>query len=109
MGALRLPRLVRVEERRRERGIGGARRLAQAEACSDRAGLRDLSLVQAFDRSLKSGLRHVAEGACLVPIDRERLVVEQDLAEPGQRSEEHTSELQSHSDLVCRLLLLKKK
>src|SRR5260221_3423659 len=28
-------------------------------------------------------------------------------AEP--RSEEHTSELQSHSDLVCRLLLEKKK
>src|SRR3712207_7664094 len=37
-------------------------------------------------------------------------------AEPGGhavvrpvRSEEHTSELQSHSDLVCRLLLEKKK
>src|SRR5438034_10750132 len=33
-------------------------------------------------------------------------------AEPLQvvnRSEEHTSELQSHSDLVCRLLLEKKK
>src|SRR5438132_9800504 len=29
-------------------------------------------------------------------------------AGPG-RSEEHTSELQSHSDLVCRLLLEKKK
>src|SRR6476646_10974227 len=28
--------------------------------------------------------------------------------QPG-RSEEHTSELQSHSDLVCRLLLEKKK
>src|SRR5260221_7748600 len=27
----------------------------------------------------------------------------------NQRSEEHTSELQSHSDLVCRLLLEKKK
>src|SRR5260221_5748261 len=27
----------------------------------------------------------------------------------GIRSEEHTSELQSHSDLVCRLLLEKKK
>src|SRR5260221_1910797 len=27
---------------------------------------------------------------------------------PGCRSEEHTSELQSHSDLVCRLLLEKK-
>src|SRR5436190_15810002 len=31
--------------------------------------------------------------------------------EPSERcrSEEHTSELQSHSDLVCRLLLEKKK
>src|SRR5437588_9598118 len=32
--------------------------------------------------------------------------------DPGigvNRSEEHTSELQSHSDLVCRLLLEKKK
>ena len=28
---------------------------------------------------------------------------------PMPRSEEHTSELQSHSDLVCRLLLEKKK
>src|SRR5437773_7461094 len=27
----------------------------------------------------------------------------------AQRSEEHTSELQSHHDLVCRLLLEKKK
>src|SRR2546421_9328248 len=27
----------------------------------------------------------------------------------GERSEEHTSELQSRSDLVCRLLLEKKK
>src|SRR5476649_2989460 len=32
------------------------------------------------------------------------------MASPGMpRSEEHTSELQSHSDLVCRLLLEKKK
>src|SRR5438034_6183200 len=29
--------------------------------------------------------------------------------DPDWRSEEHTSELQSHSDLVCRLLLEKKK
>src|SRR5438034_7167975 len=29
--------------------------------------------------------------------------------EVAPRSEEHTSELQSHSDLVCRLLLEKKK
>src|SRR6266851_8748243 len=30
-------------------------------------------------------------------------------AHPPGRSEEHTSELQSHHDLVCRLLLEKKK
>src|SRR5436190_11710945 len=30
-------------------------------------------------------------------------------ARRSSRSEEHTSELQSHSDLVCRLLLEKKK
>src|SRR5438132_10710782 len=30
-------------------------------------------------------------------------------ASASARSEEHTSELQSHSDLVCRLLLEKKK
>src|SRR5438477_3669271 len=29
-------------------------------------------------------------------------------ADPGSRSEEHTSELQSHVNLVCRLLLEKK-
>src|SRR5437773_8188632 len=31
------------------------------------------------------------------------------LRSPATRSEEHTSELQSHHDLVCRLLLEKKK
>src|SRR5438034_6426546 len=36
--------------------------------------------------------------------------VERRLQEVGRhRSEEHTSELQSHSDIVCRLLLEKKK
>src|SRR5437588_6773522 len=36
-------------------------------------------------------------------------VVTENLAKCFVRSEEHTSELQSHSDLVCRLLLEKKK
>src|SRR5438034_7398394 len=31
-----------------------------------------------------------------------------DCLDPARRSEEHTSELQSHSELVCRLLLEKK-
>src|SRR2546427_7756083 len=34
---------------------------------------------------------------------------DRDLRRVGRRSEEHTSELQSQSNLVCRLLLEKKK
>src|SRR5438034_6868329 len=48
----------------------------------------------------------------LVQVDDgdEWLYFQPDRAGPvGRRSEEHTSELQSHSDLVCRLLLEKKK
>src|SRR5438034_4683044 len=37
------------------------------------------------------------------------LQVGDELCRRGWRSEEHTSELKSHSDLVCRLLLEKKK
>src|SRR5690242_21604102 len=40
-----------------------------------------------------------------VPLGRAQLVRER----RGERSEEHTSELQSHVNLVCRLLLEKKK
>src|SRR5438132_10338288 len=42
-----------------------------------------------------------APGECLVDDHHGRRNI--------RRSEEHTSELQSHSDLVCRLLLEKKK
>src|SRR5574343_1078922 len=41
-------------------------------------------------------------------VSNHALLLEQSL-EHGHRSEEHTSELQSHHDLVCRLLLEKKK
>src|SRR5438132_4352260 len=43
-----------------------------------------------------------------VALGRDKLA-EIDASLLGTRSEEHTSELQSHSDLVCRLLLEKKK
>src|SRR5436190_17796619 len=59
------------------------------------------------------GARHDPEGrALLLPPGPEARGLH---PEPGRarasgpRSEEHTSELQSHSDLVCRLLLEKKK
>src|SRR5476649_1463896 len=55
------------------------------------------------------------EAARLVPSAAVNETDPVDLSEPSawpamaERSEEHTSEVQSHSDLVCRLLLEKKK
>src|SRR5260221_10924923 len=49
----------------------------------------------------KSGFRPGLHRAVRPPGDRDDA--------RHRRSEEHTSELQSHSDLVCRLLLEKKK
>src|SRR5947207_8741538 len=54
-----------------------------------------------FDRDRRA-CRH-APSRCTV------LVGERAETRREGRSEEHTSELQSHSDLVCRLLLEKKK
>src|SRR5690349_4739822 len=42
-------------------------------------------------------------------IESDVLQLKQDFKNPTKRSEEHTSELQSRRDLVCRLLLEKKK
>src|SRR5690606_41859405 len=58
--------------------------------------------------------REHAERVAVVEVNRDRLAVENDpglrlggdaLLGRGQRSEEHTSELQSRENLVCRLLL----
>src|SRR5438034_4447957 len=51
---------------------------------------------------------NVAEES-LVDLDERGIVRIGAHVKAGDRSEEHTSELQSHSDLVCRLLLEKKK
>src|SRR2546427_6553832 len=48
---------------------------------------------------------HRADGIC----QQVGLAAGRDLAPVAARSEEHTSELQSQSNLVCRLLLEKKK
>src|SRR2546421_7797452 len=55
--------------------------------------------LEARDQPLVGVGRRIGEG-----VDRPRV-----LDNAGDRSEEHTSELQSRSDLVCRLLLEKKK
>src|SRR5437868_15396297 len=49
-------------------------------------------------------------GVCVPPRrEAERSAAQREHIEPSLRSEEHTSELQSRFDLVCRLLLEKKK
>src|SRR5437667_7570169 len=53
--------------------------------------------------SLEGGRRYRSRSGLLLEPRAKVLIFE------GQRSEEHTSELQSHHDLVCRLLLEKKK
>src|SRR5260370_15084815 len=57
-----------------------------------------------FRSEIKHGARQVFRGVDL-PFDSQDLLRPRD----SDRSEEHTSELQSHLNLVCRLLLEKKK
>src|SRR5438034_7094473 len=52
------------------------------------------------------GMTNLLTGIACAALDRSpMLAVSAQVASPEIRSEEHTSELQSHSDLVCRLLL----
>src|SRR5438034_7837651 len=62
----------------------------------------------AFDRTAVEVATALAvtRNAAVLGSTRARLLIADDSL---RRSEEHTSELQSHSDLVCRLLLEKKK
>src|SRR2546430_10307445 len=66
-----------------------------------------LELLQAHDRPVELAREARADRR----LDRRRHAGETVLLHEGsgERSEEHTSELQSQSNLVCRLLLEKKK
>src|SRR5690242_21220898 len=70
------------------------------------------SLTLARPELAPGAARARAEHAHLL-LEREQAIVHRDaggvLLEQLERSEEHTSELQSHVNLVCRLLLEKKK
>src|SRR5260221_10943362 len=65
---------------------------------SSRCGAPPLSSSSPGSISTTTGAHDAAGGVVSRTVTRLR-----------RRSEEHTSELQSHSDLVCRLLLEKKK
>src|SRR5260370_25035194 len=66
---------------------------------------RSLHLPAFFDDLIRGLLTNVRHGADSLP----DFVAGTDEHGVDQRSEEHTSELQSHLNLVCRLLLEKKK
>src|SRR5215204_7812476 len=68
----------------------------------------DTATTEIYTLSLHDALPISAASATVRSISARRNIRSNGLTDP-RRSEEHTSELQSHSDLVCRLLLEKKK
>src|SRR5256886_6303562 len=83
---------------------------------ADRSLLEELAARTGLPRAelLRRGLRRMAdevltERAPGWSFDRLVGALGDDASLPSDRSEEHTSELQSQSNLVCRLLLEKKK
>src|SRR5438105_15852428 len=75
-------------------------------------GYGDHRDLHSFPTRRSSDLRHADRLALEIAHRLDLAVGEDDHAEDGLaclRSEEHTSELQSRVDLVCRLLLEKKK
>src|SRR5260370_21371240 len=94
-------------------------RLAGRLGCGTRAGSRECGLGWTLGRAGLLGRSRSDDW--LLPVLREEageishLLLQggnlglQGVKPLGQRSEEHTSELQSHLNLVCRLLLEKKK
>src|SRR5438034_6963555 len=69
------------------------------------------TLFRSASRNSRSARRSndLKPGTCKNPCRRRDTLRLRIAAGAARRSEEHTSELQSHSDLVCRLLLEKKK
>src|SRR5690242_21528775 len=74
---------------------------------------RALTIVDDIGQKLPEDERYLLGVAIVVLALQPALIGGRDLRDVGQRavarSEEHTSELQSHVNLVCRLLLEKKK
>src|SRR2546430_12188061 len=73
-------------------------------------GIRDLTVTGVQTCALPISSRPARDASEGRRLARERRLTEDDDREASpRRSEEHTSELQSQSNLVCRLLLEKKK
>src|SRR5205807_10397844 len=72
---------------------------------------REQSRLLAFHPVIADGQVYLSDGRSVSALDLRngRRSVCYDLVQENKRSEEHTSELQSPCNLVCRLLLEKKK
>src|SRR6266480_5186296 len=81
-------------------------RILEAEVAQVPHPLRKQDAVEVIDLVLHdTGVKPLHR-----PVDRRAVRIEAAVAQAAEpRSEEHTSELQSHVNLVCRLLLEKKK
>src|SRR6266478_10255944 len=86
-----------------------ARDWLRANRCNFVFFFNDTATTEIYTLSLHDALPNcpVAPGWTLIVMRSECLPTSRSWA--GDRSEEHTSELQSQSNLVCRLLLEKKK
>src|SRR5215211_4079841 len=82
---------------------GGRQALRSRSAPGPRRKLSDQQLRELADLIITTDPRDHGLPVALWTREIVRQLIE------ARRSEEHTSELQSHSDLVCRLLLEKKK
>src|SRR5207249_12053251 len=69
----------------------------------------DTATTEIYTLSLHDALPIFAGSACIQMRAKYYNAINQDGTRVEDRSEEHTSELQSRFDLVCRLLLEKKK
>src|SRR5207249_8771020 len=97
-------------------GLKGGAAAPSSEQALSRSPLRFVSAASLFDGhdAAINMIRRLlqARGAEVVHLGHNRSVadiVRAAIDEDADRSEEHTSELQSRFDLVCRLLLEKKK
>src|SRR5947207_10589841 len=106
---------IRVDQLLFQRGLVPSRQRAQALLLAGKVLVEGQKVVksgttvdsEAEIRLLEPDLKYVSRGGLKLEHALEHWQI--DVRGKICRSEEHTSELQSHSDLVCRLLLEKKK
>src|SRR5690242_20898178 len=89
---------------------GASRRMGSPKALLPYQGRPFLEHLLDITKHPRIGARRVVLGADAGPIIKEIALPHDEIVVNHEwRSEEHTSELQSHVNLVCRLLLEKKK